>query len=167
MNTMKKDVEVKLNKAINALAKQIRQKKYFETLKESTSYSDFLSNKLFIIAVISQGVPYPLFELIQDYTPFSERDWASFLDISTKSLQRYRIDRNHTFKSNHSEKIIAIAEVTQIGLEVFGDLEQLRLWFETPNFALGNLTPSELLKDAYGKELVVNELVRINHGIFV
>jgi putative toxin-antitoxin system antitoxin component (TIGR02293 family) len=167
MNTTKNDVEGKLNKAISALAKQIRQKKYYETLKESITYSDFLSNKMFIIAVIRQGVPYSLFELIQDYTPFSERDWASFLDVSTKSLQRYRIDRNHTFKSSHSEKIIAIAEVTQIGMDVFGDIDKLRLWFETPNFALGNLQPSELLKDAYGKELVVNELVRINHGIFV
>lgn len=167
MNATKNDVVGKLNKAIGALAKQIRQKKYYETLKESTTYADFLSNKMFIIAVIRQGVPYSFFELIQDYTPFSEKDWASFLDVSTKSLQRYRIDRNHTFKSSHSEKIIAIAEVTQIGMDVFGDIDKLRLWFETPNFALGNLQPSELLKDAYGKELVVNELVRINHGIFV
>jgi putative toxin-antitoxin system antitoxin component (TIGR02293 family) len=167
MKTPKNNIELRLNSAIASIVKQIRQRKYHENLKESITYRDFLSNKLLIIAVIRAGVPYNLFELIQDYTPFSERDWASFLDVSTKSLQRYRIEKNHTFKAIHSEKIIAIAEVTELGLEVFGDIEKLRLWFATPNFALGNLSPMDLLKDSYGKELVVNELVRINHGIFV
>lgn len=60
-----------------------------------------------------------------------------------------------------------MAEVMQIGLEVFGDAERLKLWLNTPNFALGNLKPVELLKDSYGKEKVINELTKINHGIFI
>ena len=67
----------------------------------------------------------------------------------------------------HSEKIIEIAEVTKIGLDVFGNLEKLKLWLNTPNFALGNLKPIELLNDSYGKEMVIGELTRINHGILV
>ncbi len=65
----------------------------------------------------------------------------------------------------HSEKIIEMAEVTQLGLEVFGSMEKLKLWLETPNFALGSLKPLELLKDSYGKEMVTEELTRINYGI--
>jgi uncharacterized protein (DUF2384 family) len=60
-----------------------------------------------------------------------------------------------------------MAEVTNMGLETFGSFEKLKLWLNTPNFALGNLKPFELLKDSYGKELVMNELVHINHGILV
>jgi putative toxin-antitoxin system antitoxin component (TIGR02293 family) len=60
-----------------------------------------------------------------------------------------------------------MAEVTQIGLDVFGSIEKLRSWLHTPSFALGNVKPVELLKDSYGKELVLTELVRINHGILV
>ena len=60
-----------------------------------------------------------------------------------------------------------MAEVTKIGLDVFDNIEKFKLWLNTPNYSLGNLTPMELLKDSYGKEMVVTELTRINHGIFL
>lgn len=71
------------------------------------------------------------------------------------------------FKPMHSERIIELAEVMQAGLEVFGSMKKLKLWLETPNYSLGNLPPMELLKDFYGKEMILCELTRINHGIFV
>jgi putative toxin-antitoxin system antitoxin component (TIGR02293 family) len=58
-------------------------------------------------------------------------------------------------------------EVKQLGLEVFGRMEKLSLWLETPNYALGSLKPIDLLKDSSGKELVIAELTRINHGILL
>jgi putative toxin-antitoxin system antitoxin component (TIGR02293 family) len=60
-----------------------------------------------------------------------------------------------------------MAEVTSMGLDVFGSMEKLGLWLNTPNYALGYLKPLELLKDSYGKDLVISELTRINHGILV
>jgi putative toxin-antitoxin system antitoxin component (TIGR02293 family) len=56
-------------------------------------------------------------------------------------------------------------EVTNVGLSVFGDGERLKQWLETPSLALGGQKPIELLKDSYGKELVLSELTRINYGI--
>ncbi len=66
-----------------------------------------------------------------------------------------------------NETRISDAEVTSLGVEVFGDLEKFMLWLDTPNLSLGNLKPMELLKDSYGKELVIGELTRINYGILV
>ena len=60
-----------------------------------------------------------------------------------------------------------MAEVTKEGLEVFGNMDKLKLWLNTPNFSLGKIKPIELLKDSYGKELVIGELTRISHGILV
>lgn len=60
-----------------------------------------------------------------------------------------------------------MAEVTNAGKEVFGDIDKFKLWLDTPNFSLGNLKPMDLLKDSYGKELVISELTRINYGILV
>ena len=48
------------------------------------------------------------------------------------------------------EKIIEIAEVTKVGLDVFGNVEKLKLWLDTPSYALGKLKPIKLLKDSYG-----------------
>ena len=131
------------------------------------TYEKFLEDKMLIIVAIRTGIPYSLFDLIQHYTPFSESDWADFLDISTKSLQRYRVSPEHHFKRIHSEKIIEMAEVTKVGLDVFSSIEKLKLWLNTPSYALGKLKPIELLKDSYGKEMVISELNRINHGILV
>lgn len=129
------------------------------------TYEKFLEDKMLIIQAIRKGIPYPLFDLIQRHTPFSESDWANFLDLSTKSLHRYKTSPKHHFKPIHSEKIIEMAEVTKVGLDVFGSMEKLKLWLNTPNFALGRMKPMELLRDSYGKEMVMGELHRINHGI--
>lgn len=167
MSVSKTNIKAKLNKEIATFYKESVVMEYPFEYKRKVTYNDFLSNKMLMIAAIRTGIPYSLFDVIQDYTPFSESDWAGFLDISTKSLQRYKSTSTHQFKPIHSEKIIEMAEVTKTGLDVFGDMEKLKLWFNTPNYALGNLTPIELLKDSYGKELVMSELIRINHGILV
>ena len=53
------------------------------------TYEKFLEDKMLIIVAIRTGIPYSLFDLIQHYTPFSESDWANFLDISTKSFHNH------------------------------------------------------------------------------
>ncbi len=136
-------------------------------ISKNVTYEEFLTSKILIIIAIRAGIPYSLFDLIQDYTPFTDQDWAKFLDISTKSLHRYKTTSSYLFKSIHSEKIIEVAEVTKIGLDVFGNMDKFKLWLNTPNFALGRLKPIDLLKDSYGKELVISELISINHGILV
>jgi len=166
MTTAEKNITHKLDKEIASIIRRYRIDKSFKTSKENLTFLDFFSNRMLIIQVIREGVPYSFFNLIQEYTPFSESDWANFLDISTKSLQRYK-QTSKQFKSIQSEKIIEMAEVTNVGLDVFGDMEKFKLWLDTPNFALGNLKPIELLKDSYGKEMVIGELTRINHGILV
>ena len=110
----------KLDKEIALLFRNTKSEKINKLSAKSVTYKDFLSNKMLIIAMIRQGVPYSLFNLIQNTTPFSESDWAMILDISTKSLQRYKqSDRN--FKPLQSEKIIEIAEVTEFGLKFLSD----------------------------------------------
>ena len=163
MSTITTNIITKLNKEISTIVRRPSQEN-FKSVTKNITYSDFLSNKMLMIRVIREGVPYSLFNLIKTFTPFTEENWADFLDISTKSLQRYKQSAK-SFKSIQSEKIIEMSEVTNVGLDVFGDMEKFKLWLETPNFALGNLKPIDLLKDSYGKELVIGELTRINYGI--
>jgi len=161
------DITGKLDREISSIVRRSNfDKKLLLEGGRRITYSDFLSNKMLMILVIREGVPYSLFNLIQHFTPFTEDNWADFLDISTKSLQRYR-QTARSFKPIQSEKIIEMAEVTKVGLDVFGAMEKFKLWLETSNFSLGSLKPMELLKDSYGKELVISELTRISHGILV
>ncbi len=160
------DITTELDKEITSIVKRSKFDHRFLKERSNITYSDFFTDKLLMILVIRQGVTYNLFNLIKDTTPFTEENWADFLDISTKSLHRYK-QTSKSFKPIQSEKIIEMAEVTNVGIDVFGDMDKFKLWLETPNFSLGNLKPMELLKDSYGKELVISELTRINYGILV
>ena len=130
------------------------------------NYKDFISNKMAIRSVIQYGLPSSVFTLIRTTVPFSEGDWSSLLGLSTKTLKRYKTD-GRQFKPLQSEKIIEMAEVAHMGVDTFGNLDRFKLWLASPNYALGNISPLELLKDSYGKEMVISELTRINHGILV
>jgi putative toxin-antitoxin system antitoxin component (TIGR02293 family) len=154
-----------VNEAISVYVRNIDKPSPFKI--KNITFSDFFENKMLIIRAIRQGLPYKLFSKIKAITPFSEDDWAEYLNVSKKTLQRHRNDEDYLFKPIHTDKIIELAEVTNFGNEVFDSTEQFYLWLNTPSFALGNLKPAELLKDSYGKELVMGELNRIDQGIFV
>ncbi len=138
----------------------------YPTLK-GIPLSRFFSDRMLVVDVIRKGIPNPLFMSIKEMAPFSDQEWSDFLDISLKSLQRYKKESDYVFRSIHSEKIIELAEVTSVGLEVFDTQEDFAAWLNAPSHALGNMRPVELLRDSYGKELVLNELHRIDQGIFV
>jgi putative toxin-antitoxin system antitoxin component (TIGR02293 family) len=164
MATSTIDIATKFDKEFTSIVRRSKFDHKFFGEKTEIKYSEFFSNKLLMILVIREGVSYNLFNLIKNATPFSEEDWANLLEISTKSLQRYK-QTSKSFKPIQSEKIIEMAEVTKVGIDVFGDMDKFKLWLETPNFSLGNLKPFELLKCSYGKDLIMEELTRINYGI--
>ncbi|MBK9104602.1 MAG: DUF2384 domain-containing protein [Saprospiraceae bacterium] len=129
-----------------------------------SSFPEAIDNHLLMVQIIKKGVTYPLFEEIQKLSSLTGKDWAEILNISFRSLQRYK-EQNQLFKPIQSEKILELGELFILGNEVFGDAEKFKLWLEMPNFALGKMKPSSLLSDSYGQDLVVSELNRISHGI--
>ena len=155
-----------LNYEVQNMLKNSDNKNPSAVSEPAITYSAFLSNKLLIVQAIRQGMPYSLFSKIQAIIPFTITEWADYLEISSKSLSRYQ-KQNKKLTSMHTEKVIELAEVINLGLEVFGNTKKLMLWLETPNFALGNHRPFDLLKDSYGKEMIIGELTRINYGILV
>ena len=151
------------------LQKMIEDTDYSLSYSKPVAKMDFISfvaDKLLVIEVIRKGIPYSMFDVIQKFFPFSMNDWADYLGLSGKSLHRYK-QQNKSFKSIHSEKIIELAEVTEKGVDVFGDPGKFRLWLDTPLFSLGKQKPFDLLKDSYGKEMIMAELIRIEHGIMI
>ena len=136
------------------------------TLQEPSAVYGFLNNPLRLIQSISSGISFHFFEKLKIQSPFTEADWAEFLGLSTKSLGRYKNEKDFVFKPLQSEKLIQLSEVIVLGNEVFDEKKQFEAWLVKPSASLGGFSPKELLKSAYGKELVMNELHRIDQGIF-
>ena len=131
----------------------------------AVSIPNLLNDKFALIAQIKKGFSYITFDKIYDTLPYTLEEWSGLLGISLKSLHRYKSE-NRTFKPLQSEKIMEIAEVSILCQDVFGDKKMFTTWFSRPSQALGGLSPKELVADSYGKQLVMDELYRIEHGIF-
>lgn len=55
--------------------------------------------------------------------------------------------------------------VLKKGKELFGTIQKFNLWLNTENIAMG-CKPITLWETKKGLELIYNELVRCDHGIF-
>lgn len=131
---------------------------------EHVTFVECLNDRLFMVQVIKKGITYSLFEEIQKLTSLTSQNWAEILNLSTRSLKRYK-EQDQLFKPIQSEKIIELGELFILGNDVFGDEKKFKSWLETPNFALGSVKPSDLMGDSFGQELLMQELHRISHGI--
>lgn len=156
-----------INKEVISLVKEVAAIYKVGSEIKNITYQDFLNNKMLIVHSIRKGISFSFFNTIKNNSPFTDVEWADFLNLSTKSLQRYRNEKIFVFKPIHSEKIIELAEVTNFGNEVFDNSKDFYSWLNTTSIALGNMKPLELLKNSYGKEMVMDELHRIDQGIFV
>jgi putative toxin-antitoxin system antitoxin component (TIGR02293 family) len=130
---------------------------FFSLLSEKTGYDK--------IQVVREGIPYYAFEKYASVSPLTLADWSGLLEISERSLLRYKKD-NKTFDRMRSERIMEIVMVLRKGVEVFGDKEKFIIWMNSKILALGGIKPKELLDSSYGIKLLYEELIRIDYGMF-
>jgi putative toxin-antitoxin system antitoxin component (TIGR02293 family) len=130
---------------------------YFSSLSEKSGYDK--------IHAVREGIPYYAFERYAVTSPLSMTDWSELLEISERSLQRYKKD-NKIFDRMRSERIMEIARVLKKGVEVFGDKEKFIIYMNSKIIALGGIKPRELLDSSYGIKLLDEELTRIDYGMF-
>ncbi len=118
-----------------------------------------------IIQIVREGIPYYAFEKFATASPFTMADWSGFLELSERSLHRYKKDKK-SFDRMRSERIIEIARILKKGIEVFGDEEKFTTWMNLRIIALGGIKPRELLESSEGIKILEDELVAIDYGIF-
>lgn len=80
------------------------------------------------------------------------------------------LDKKHSaarLTIHEAELVIRLAELYELGLETFDhDAQAFRHWIETPIPALENQTPQTLITSWLGIDLVKEELLRIEHGVY-
>ena len=128
----------------------------YATLDDKNAYS--------LINAIKEGIRFSFFEKLAKNIPFTLREWASYLHLSERSLQRFKKEKG-TFNTVSSEKIIEISMLNKYGIEVFDDQDKFNVWLLTKNVALGGIKPKDLLDSSFGIQLLKDELTRIEHGV--
>jgi putative toxin-antitoxin system antitoxin component (TIGR02293 family) len=94
------------------------------------------NNVLAIIDLVRTGISYKDFNKIADDTPFSIAEWAYYLQLSERTIQRNQKEKK-SFQPIQSERIVELSMLYQYGVEVFGDKDNLNTWLNSKSIALG------------------------------
>lgn len=117
-----------------------------------------------LIRMVREGLDYPAFERFSAEAPFSAAEWAAYLHLSERTIQRYKKEQS-SFEPPQTERILEIVLLFQQGEKVFGQKEKFNTWLNATSVALGNMKPKELLDSSFGINLLKDELIRIEHGV--
>jgi putative toxin-antitoxin system antitoxin component (TIGR02293 family) len=109
---------------------------------------------------------YRKFEKIAARIPFTQKEWASILHLSEKTLQRYAKD-NTNFEGIYVERILQMQELIEKGLKAFTSPEALYRWLKREKPVLGDLLTFDSLRTSEGIGLIKDEIGRIMYGVYI
>jgi len=116
------------------------------------------------IELSMQGVTKRSLISFMHYFKFSPDQVAGMLPVTLRTIQRYA--GNQKFNAIVSEHIIQLVALMARGVRVFGDQEKFMRWFNSPSKPLGGKTPADLVYLKTGTQMVLDELGRIEYGIY-
>jgi len=95
-----------------------------------------------------------------------QKDMAEWLHTTPRTVQRH-IEAKANLSPEISDRLAQLVLVYCRCNEVLKDEGKVSMWLKSPSYALGGVTPFSLLDTMLGIELVLDELGRIEHGVFV
>lgn len=114
------------------------------------------------VNAVRDGLPYSLLELLQAVADLSAAATAKVLGIPERTLARRKKEGKLT--AEESDRLDRVQRVVNLGIQVLGDDEKLRLWIHAPNRGLGGVVPLDLLDTDYGVRAVEDVLRRLEYG---
>jgi len=117
-----------------------------------------------MIAQLKQGLPADSFDQLGRRLNISDNALAKIVQINRRTLDRRRATGR--FTTDESERVLRIAQVYDMAVEVFGSPQKAESWLKKPARGLGGKIPLEYADTNLGAYEVINLLGRIEYGIF-
>ncbi len=117
-----------------------------------------------LISLSRQGILKKYLLQLSKKLSFTMHELAKVLHISERTLQRYHPD--DALSSEASERAILLAQLYHKGISVFETADNFNDWLRTPLPAFEQEAPIYFLDTSFGFQLVLEELGRIEHGVF-
>ena len=116
-----------------------------------------------LIAITRRGLPKSVVHSVSEVLNISMDRLSELLHISHRTLQRKENDE--LLGVSITEQLLEIAEVVSVGIDVFGTLEDFRVWIHSTPYILKGQKPLDFFDTRYGIQYIKNILGRIAHGI--
>ncbi len=108
---------------------------------------------------------YKKFQKIADKVPFTQKEWASILNLSERTLQRYAKD-NSIFSAIYIDRILHIEQLIQLGLQTFTNSTSFYNWLKKEKEVMGTKLNFESLYTSVGIQETINQVGRILHNVY-
>jgi putative toxin-antitoxin system antitoxin component (TIGR02293 family) len=108
---------------------------------------------------------YKKLKKIADMVPFTQSEWANMLHLSERTLQRYA-KNNSSFEGIYTDRILLLQEMIQMGLETFTDANAFYSWLKKDKPVLGQKLNFESLYSDRGIQEVIDQITRIQYGVY-
>ncbi len=123
-----------------------------------------ITNFIDFISVIRKGVSKKAMDRLMEITGITPKEMAFIIRVSDRTLRRYKSQT--LLNPEQSERVVELARLYSRGEQVFGNLESFKEWMNSTVMALGNKKPKEFLDTSLGINILMDELGKIEHGIF-
>lgn len=141
----------------------INMVKISEILSDKSRNID-VNNSFDYIELSRKGLRVKQLHDILDYINISTKELAKIISLSERQINRYKED--DVLRTDISAQLIQIVELYTKGYELFEDQKKFQRWMNSEIQGLGNVRPISLLDTIFGIQLVVNELGRLEHGVY-
>lgn len=108
---------------------------------------------------------YKKLKKLADLVPFTQSEWANMLHLSERTLQRYA-KNNSSFEGIYTDRILLLQEMINLGLETFTSADALYSWLKKDKQVLGQTINFESLYSDRGIQEVIDQLSRIQYGVY-
>ncbi len=123
------------------------------------------SNSAFVyIKLIREGLQSKSVDSFIEHSSLTKKQVSRMIHLSERTLQRNSPDK--LIDITTSERLIELTRLFHKGISVFNSKEKFVTWLNRPNKSLDNQLPIELIETNLGIDLVLDELLKIEHGVF-
>jgi len=117
-----------------------------------------------ILKKLDAGISVESIEHLAAYLGISVNELLVHLRLSRSTWHRRK--KTGTLDFDLSDRVFQASRLLEYAGNVFGSREKVRLWFTLPSIVFENKRPVELIGSISGWNLINDELIRIEHGIF-
>ncbi len=108
---------------------------------------------------------YKKLKKITEMVPFTQSEWANMLHLSERTLQRYA-KNNSSFEGIYTDRILLLQEMINLGLETFTSADTFYQWLKKDKPVMGQMLNFQSLYSDRGIQEVIDQLNRIQYGVY-
>lgn len=122
-------------------------------------------HRLQLADAVAGGLPRGALDRVKAALGLTDAELSRTLGVSAKTVSRLRSGGRRGLDLVASDRLYRMARVFGTAVEVLEDEGAARAWLRTPQVALGERVPLELLVTEAGAEEVSALLGRLEHGV--